>query len=108
MNLVGFMSHLQVLVILSRGLNLNLILNSIRLYTAEKFCASLCVDHFYELPSYHCRSLLFSSQRYNSENQGEELLDWIVDLYPKGVWFQRCLTVYRPSGKEVISIQIDV
>ena len=66
------------------------------------------MDHFYELPSYHCRSLLFSSQRYNSENQGEELLDWIVDLYPKGVWFQRCLTVYRPSGKEVISMQISV
>ena len=34
-----------------------------RLYTTEKFCASLSVDHFYELPSYHCRSLLFSSQR---------------------------------------------
>lgn len=72
-----------------------------RLYTAEKFCASLCVDHFYELPSYHCRSLLFSSQRYNAENQGEDQLDWSVDLYPKGVWFQRCLTVYKPSGKEV-------
>ncbi len=27
--------------------------------------------------------------------------DWSVDLYPKGVWFQRCLTVYQPSGKEV-------
>ena len=34
-----------------------------RLYTTEKFCASLSVDHFFELPSYHCRSLLFSSQR---------------------------------------------
>ena len=72
-----------------------------RLYTTEKFCASLSVDHFYELPSYHCRSLLFSSQRYNAEYQGDGQLDWSVDLYPKGVWFQRCLTVYRPSGKEV-------
>ena len=22
-------------------------------------------------------------------------------MYPKGVWFQRCLTVYRPPGMEV-------
>ena len=77
-----------------------------RLYTTEKFCASLSVDHFYELPSYHCRSLLFSSQRHNVEHEGDEQLDWIVDLYPKGVWFQRCLTVYQPSGKEVSKISM--
>ena len=73
-----------------------------RLYTTERFCASLSIEHFYELPIYHCRSLLFSSQKFIPSHLGEEnCVDWSVDLYPKGVWFQRCLTVYLPSGKEV-------
>ena len=66
-----------------------------RLYTTENYCASLSVDHFYELPSYHCRGLHFASQRYNAEFMGTDQVDWSVDLYPKGVWFQRCLTVYE-------------
>lgn len=70
-----------------------------RLYTTEKFCASLCIDHLSHLPTYHSRSLLFSSQKYIASDQ--EQLDWSVDLYPKGVWFRRCLTVYMPPGLEV-------
>ena len=72
-----------------------------RLYTTEKYCASLSVDHFYELPTYHSRSLVFTSQKHISEHLGDDQLDWNVDVYPKGVWFQRCLTVYMPPGKEV-------
>ena len=75
-----------------------------RLYTKEKFCASLSIDHFYELPFYHSRSLLFSSQKHIAEKMGtDEQLDWSVDVYPKGVFFQRCITVYLPSGKELPS-----
>ena len=74
-----------------------------RLYTKEKFCASLSIDHFYELPFYHSRSLLFASQRHISEHldSDQDQLDWSVDVYPKGVFFQRCVTVYLPSGKEL-------
>ena len=72
-----------------------------RLYTTEIFCASLSVDHFYELPTYHCRSLLFSSQKCIPNYLGQDQVEWSVDVYPKGVWFERCLTVYMPSGKEV-------
>lgn len=70
-----------------------------RLYTTEKFCASLCIDHLSHLPTYHSRSLLFSSQKFIASDQ--EQLDWSVDLYPKGVWFRKCLTVYMPPGLEV-------
>ena len=76
-----------------------------RLYTAEKFCGSLSIDYFFVLPSYHCRTLLLSSQKYIAEWEGQdEHADWVVDVYPKGVWFQRCLTVYRPPGLEVSQI----
>lgn len=82
-----------------------------RLYTAEAFCASLTVEHLHNLHVYHCRSLLFSSQRSMASHPtsssgvcgvGEsDQTEWSVDLYPKGVWIQRCLTVYRPPGLEV-------
>ena len=52
--------------------------------------------------SYHCRSLLFSSQKFTANYLGDDQTEWFVDVYPKGVWFQRCLTVYKPPGLEVL------
>ncbi|XP_059094628.1 BTB/POZ domain-containing protein 17-like [Tigriopus californicus] len=72
-----------------------------RLYTTEKYCASLCIDHYHNLSTYDCRSLLFSSHAHVAEHLGEEQSEWVVDIYPKGVWFQRCVTVYQPTGLEV-------
>lgn len=78
-----------------------------RLYTTERFCATFSIDHLPNLPSYHCRSLHFSSQRYMAEQNprtrfgDEKSTDWMVDVYPKGVWVEKCLTVYRPPGLEV-------
>ena len=76
-----------------------------RLYTVDKFCGSLSIDYFFNLQSYHCRTLLLSSQKFTAEWEGtDEHAEWVVDVYPKGVWFQRCLTVYRPPGIEVSNL----
>ncbi len=32
---------------------------------------------------------------------GYDQSEWAIDCYPRGVWFQRCLTVYQPPGREV-------
>lgn len=72
-----------------------------RLYTAERNCASLQIDNVHHLQTYHCRSLLFSSQKHTAEYMGDDQSEWSVDVYPKGVWFQKCLTVYQPPGLEV-------
>ncbi len=72
-----------------------------RVYTAERFCACLSIEHFHNLQSYHCRSLVFTAQKHTQESMGEDHSEWNVDVYPKGVWFQKCLTVYQPSGLEV-------
>lgn len=72
-----------------------------RLYTTEKFCASLSVDHFHELPAYHCRSLLFSSQKCIANYLDEDQIDWSIDVFPKGVWIQRALACFPLSGKEI-------
>ena len=72
-----------------------------RLYTKEHFCASMSIEHVHNLPSYHCRRLNFSSHKYTISDFGEDHMEWMVDVYPKGVWIQKCLTVYQPSGVEV-------
>merc|ERR1712096_115540 len=55
------------------------------LYTEDKYCASLSVDYFPQLPVYHCRSLVFSSHESTADYSGDSQVDWTVDLYPKGV-----------------------
>jgi len=73
-----------------------------RLYTEDKYCASLSVDYFPQLPVYHCRSLVFSSHESTADHCGDSQLDWVVDLYPKGVWFQKCFKIFTSGTmKEV-------
>ena len=94
-----------------------------RLYTEDKFCCSLTVDYFPQLPVYHCRSLCFTSHESTADFSGDSQVmsgfrtsifktlclvmffsqvDWMVDLYPKGVWFQRCFKICTSgSMKEV-------
>jgi len=73
-----------------------------RLYTEDKYCASLSVDYFPQLPVYHSRSLVFSSHSSTADHCGENLLEWVVDLYPKGVWFQKCFKIFTSGTmKEV-------
>jgi len=64
-----------------------------RLYTQDQYCASLSVDYFLQLPVYHCRSLHFSSHESTADHSGDSQVDWMVDLYPKGVWFQKCFKI---------------
>ena len=85
------------------------------------FC-SLTVDYFPQLPVYHCRSLCFTSHESTADFSGDSQVllfntavnshfkwvtlfnqvDWMVDLYPKGVWFQRCFKICTSgSMKEV-------
>lgn len=52
-----------------------------RLYTTESFCASLTVDHVPNLLSYHCRSLLFSTQKNTAAHKGEESSEWVSNCF---------------------------
>lgn len=60
-----------------------------RLYTVDTCCSLLTIENFRNLPSYHTRTLVFSSQSYLAEYCGEGTCEWVVDLYPKGVWFKK-------------------
>jgi len=73
-----------------------------RLYTEDKYCASLSVDYFPQLPMYHCRSLHFSAFESTADYAGDSQVDWMVDIYPKGVWLQKCFAIFTSGAmKEV-------
>jgi len=73
-----------------------------RLYTEDKYCASLSVDYFLQLPMYHCRSLHFASHESTADHSGDTQLDWMLDIYPKGVWFQKCFKIFTSGTMQEV------
>jgi len=71
-----------------------------RLYTEDNYCESLSVDNFQQLPSYHCRSLVFTSHEmiYDCDTS----LEWMVNIYPKGVWFQKCFKIFLAGAMQEV------
>ena len=85
---------------------------------------SLTVDYFPQLPVYHCRSLCFTSHESTADFSGDSQVllssavalwpftltvvyfqvDWMVDLYPKGVWFQRCFKICTSGSMKEVAI----
>ncbi|XP_066594401.1 BTB/POZ domain-containing protein 17 [Prorops nasuta] len=60
-----------------------------RLYTVDTCSSLLTIENFHSLPSYHTRTLVFSSHSSLAEYAGDRACEWVVDLYPKGVWFKK-------------------
>lgn len=60
-----------------------------RLYTVDTCSSLLTIENFQSLPSYHTRTLVFSSHSSLAEYAGDKACEWIVDIYPKGVWFKK-------------------
>uniref|UniRef100_A0A1B6GFX9 BTB domain-containing protein n=1 Tax=Cuerna arida TaxID=1464854 RepID=A0A1B6GFX9_9HEMI len=72
-----------------------------RLYTADRWCSLLTVENFSQLQPYHTRTLVFSSQAVVAEYAGEKTCDWVIDLYPKGVWFRKFFLIVWQGTMEV-------
>ncbi|XP_042865241.1 BTB/POZ domain-containing protein 17-like [Penaeus japonicus] len=79
----------------------NRLLFTPRLYTAEQWSASLTVDNLPGLPAYHTRTLVFSTPASASELDCDSQLEWIVELYPKGVWFRKFYLIVWQGTVEV-------
>lgn len=60
-----------------------------RMYTSDTHSSTLCIEHFGQFPSYHTRTLVFSSYTSLAEHCGDKTCEWVIDMFPKGVWFQR-------------------
>ncbi|XP_015117580.1 BTB/POZ domain-containing protein 17 [Diachasma alloeum] len=60
-----------------------------RLYKVDTCSSLLTIENFHSLPSYHTRTLVFSSHSFLAEYAGDRACEWVVDIYPKGVWFKK-------------------
>ncbi|CAH1406656.1 unnamed protein product [Nezara viridula] len=60
-----------------------------RLYTSDTYSSTLCIENFSHFPSYNTRTLVFSSHTGLAEHAGDKTCEWVIDMFPKGVWFQR-------------------
>lgn len=64
-----------------------------RLYTVDTYSSLLTIENFHSLPSYHTRTLVFSSHSCLAEYTGDRACEWVVDIYPKGVWFKKFVLI---------------
>ncbi|KAI5634239.1 BTB/POZ domain-containing protein [Phthorimaea operculella] len=65
-----------------------------RLYTEDTWGSLATVDNFHSLPSYHTRTFIFSTRAtIAAASAATPALEWTLDLYPKGVWFQKSLMI---------------
>ncbi|PSN58437.1 hypothetical protein C0J52_02823 [Blattella germanica] len=72
-----------------------------RLYTADTWSTLLSVENFPLLPAYHTRTLVFSSRSSLAEHAGDLACEWVVDVYPKGVWFRKFYLIVWQGTVEV-------
>ncbi|XP_015589909.1 BTB/POZ domain-containing protein 17 [Cephus cinctus] len=72
-----------------------------RLYTVDTCSSLLTIENFHSLPSYHTRTLVFSSHSYLAEYAGDRACEWVVDIYPKGVWFKKFYLIVWQGTVEV-------
>ena len=72
-----------------------------RLYTSDIYSAVLVIENFNSLPSYHTSTFVFSSHMSAADCESDKINDWVVDLYPKGVWFKKCYLIVWQGTLEV-------
>ncbi|XP_077289032.1 BTB/POZ domain-containing protein 17-like [Arctopsyche grandis] len=72
-----------------------------RLYTEDKWSSVLTIEDFHSLPCYHTRTFVFSSHTSQAEHAGDRTCEWVVDLYPKGVWFHKAFLICWQGKYEV-------
>ncbi len=64
-----------------------------RNYTNDMWGTLFSIDNFSSLPTHDVRPLFFSSPISGSEADENRSIEWNVDLFPKGVHFQKCILI---------------
>lgn len=64
-----------------------------RNYTNEVWSTTLSIDHFSTLAQHEVRPLFFSTPVSAAQSDESFSWEWNVDLYPKGIHFQKCIMI---------------
>lgn len=68
-----------------------------RIYTSETWSTSISIDNFSQRRPFGTHTLIFMTPASLSGAISDEMLEWTVDLYPKGVHFAKFLLI-TPLG----------
>ena len=71
------------------------------MYTDEQWSASLVIDNYSRLPPYLTRTLVFHSPASLSDADQRPPVEWVVDVYPRGVWFRKFYLIVWQGMTEV-------
>ncbi|CAH0553089.1 unnamed protein product [Brassicogethes aeneus] len=72
-----------------------------RLYTSDSCSAFLTIENYGNIQNYHTSTFVFSSHVSAAEYESNIINEWLVDLYPKGVWFKKCHLIVWQGTLEV-------
>ena len=88
-----------------------------RLYTTEKWSSSLLIEGYENLPVYGVRTLVFNTPSALSEIEAQRKnisapkncafsdtnypYEWVVEIYPKGIWFKKYLWIHWRGSLEM-------
>ncbi|KAK9884631.1 hypothetical protein WA026_007471 [Henosepilachna vigintioctopunctata] len=72
-----------------------------RLYTSDTYSSILSIENFKSIPFYHTSTFIFSSNSSAAEYECDKVNEWVIDLYPKGVWFRQCYLLVWQGTLEV-------
>ena len=64
-----------------------------RNFTNEMWRTSLCIDNFSCLAEHDVRPLVFSTPKSGSEAEENHSWEWSMDVFPKGIQFQKCIMI---------------
>jgi hypothetical protein len=64
-----------------------------RNYTNDLWSTSLTIDNFTSLAVHDIRTLLFSTPISAAQADEQHCWEWNVDVYPKGIHFQKCIMI---------------
>lgn len=64
-----------------------------RIYTSETWSTSLCIDNFTRRKTFGVHTLIFMTPASLSGAMSDKMLEWTVDVYPKGVLFHKFLLI---------------
>ncbi|XP_059486729.1 BTB/POZ domain-containing protein 17 [Neocloeon triangulifer] len=72
-----------------------------RIYTADTWSSVVVIEKYSDIQSYHTSTLVFSIPASFSECNQSSHIEWVVDFYPRGLWYPKGLLITWEGTKEV-------
>jgi len=72
-----------------------------RIYTTDTWSSVLTIEKYSEVQPYHTSTLVFSIPCALAECHQTGHVEWVVDFYPRGLWYKKGLLIAWEGTKEI-------